>query len=368
VGLFLLTGCFGGRALRHESWPNLTVVDDTIYAANLEHVQALNAETGKLYWSFPDENDNDSGPFYSKPVLASEFGDHGLLLIAGFKDQTVYALSLGESPAERPDELWTFTGAAGQYVGSGVVADNLFLIGNGDGKVYALDLANGKEPVWSFQTGDRVWATPVVIDDTVYIASLDHHLYAVDLATGAEKWQVTMNGSISATPVMVGEHIWVGDFAKTLYQIDLQSHEIVWSLELDNWLWATPVVDEANAVLYFADVSGYVYALDTQTHEMLWDEPAFVDDIVHSRPVLNASGNLLYVAGYEKGGIHAINAETGAQMNWGEVQENPGRLPGDLVLEDGRLYSMPILVQERIQAWDFESGAILWSYPSQDAK
>ncbi len=53
--------------------------------------------------------------------------------------------------------------------------------------------------------------------------------------------------------------------------------------------------------LYFADVGGHVYALDTETHEMLWREPALIEDVLRSRPALNADGSLLYVAGYEKG-------------------------------------------------------------------
>ncbi len=126
----ILTGC-GGGGLRHESWPGLLVDNGTIYAANLERVQAFNAETGKLLWSFPEETQKGQQPFYSTPVLAEDYGPHGLLLIAGYKDKTVYALNLGESRAERPDLLWTFTQAAGQFVGSGVVAGGKFIIGNG---------------------------------------------------------------------------------------------------------------------------------------------------------------------------------------------------------------------------------------------
>jgi len=365
LALTLLTGC-GGGGLRHESWPGLSVVDGTIYAANLERVQAFNAETGKLYWSFPDEGDKNVRPFYSTPVLASEFGVHGLLLIAGFKDQTVYALELAESPAERPDDpLWTFAGAAGQYVGSGVVAGDLFLIGNGDGKVYALRLQDGSL-AWSFAAGDRVWATPVVIEDVAYIASLDHHLYAVDLATGEERWRLATAGSISGTPAFIDGYLWVGDFAKTLYQIDLQTRKIAWSFQAENWLWATPVVDGVH--LYFADVGGYIYALDTETHTMLWDTPVFVDDTIHGRPVLSADGSSLFVAGYEKGEIYVVDTETGALMNWGVKQQNPGRLPGDLAADAERLYTMPILVKERIQAFDLETGKIEWTYPLEQAE
>ena len=164
VLLAALSGCAGG--VRYESWPGLIVDEGTIYAANLERVQAFTAETGKLLWSFPDEIGKNVRPFYSTPVLAKEYGANGLLLIAGYKDKTVYALALGASRAERPDVAWQFASAAGQYVGSGTVADGMFIIGNGDGNVYALSLDDGSL-VWTLSTKDRVWATPVVVEDTV---------------------------------------------------------------------------------------------------------------------------------------------------------------------------------------------------------
>lgn len=359
----VLGGCAGGK-LRHESWPGLIVDDGVIYAANLERVQAFNAETGKWLWSYPEETDKNLRPFYSTPVLAADSGTHGLLLIAGYKDKTVYALSLGESRAERPDPLWTFAEATGQYVGSGVVADRKFIIGNGDGYVYALNLADGTL-AWKYPTKDRVWATPVVVEDTVYIASLDHRLYAVDVATGAERWQIPMGGAIAATPVYIDGALWVGDFSSTLSQIDLATHQVVWTFTANDWLWATPIADGTR--LYFADVGGYVYALDTATHEMLWNAPTEIDDIIRGRPVLNADGSLLYVAGYKKGVIHALDTKTGAVMSWwGEETKNPGRLPGDLATDEINLYAMPILVDTRIQALELATGKSVWTYPATE--
>ncbi len=360
----VLSGCAGG-SLRHESWPGLIVNDGIVYAANLERVQAFNAETGKWLWSYPEETDKNVRPFYSTPVLAADYGAHGLLLIAGYKDKTVYALSLGESPAERPDLLWTFAEAAGQYVGSGVVADGKFILGNGDGSVYALDLADGTL-AWKYPTKDRVWATPVVVEDTVYIASLDHRLYAVDLVTGAERWQIPMGGAISATPVHIDGALWVGDFSSTLSQVDLATQQVVWTFTANDWLWATPIADGTH--LYFADVGGYVYALDTATREMLWSAPTEIDDAIRSRPILNPDGNLLYVAGYKKGLIHALDTKTGAVMSWwGGEPNKPGRLPGDLAADKATLYMMPILVDARIQALELATGKSVWTYPAVES-
>lgn len=359
VLLALLSGCAGG-GLRHESWPGLTVDEGTIFAANLERVQAFNAETGKLLWSYPDEADKDLRPFYSTPVLAKDYGDHGLLLMAGYKDKTVYALGLGESRAERPDVVWTFAQATGQYVGSGVVADGKYIIGNGDGSVYAINLADGTS-AWTFVTQDRVWATPVVVEDTVYIAALDHHLYAVDLTTGEQRWSLEMGGAIAATPVYANGDLWIGDFSATLYQVDLESRSVAWTYAVEDWLWATPLLNDTT--LYFADVGGHVYALNVETREMVWSEPAFIEDVLRSRPALNADSSLLYVAGYEKGVIHALDTRNGTEMNWGVVARKPGRLPGDLMSDGDHVYAMPVLVQERIQALEPGTGKVLWQYP-----
>lgn len=352
--LIVLSGCQGG--LRHESWPGMSLVDDTLYVANLERVQAVNAETGKVYWSFPPEEDNDVRPFYSTPILAEEHGPYGLLLIAGFKDRTVYALQLGESPTERPDELWRYNSAGGQYVGGGTIFNDLFIIGNGDGTVYALNIADGNL-AWSFETSDRIWAAPITVDGVAYVASLDHFLYALDAATGAELWRIEMQGAMAATPVYANGSIWIGDFSSTLYRVNLETHSVEWTYDVEEWLWATPVVD--GSTLYIVDVGGNIYAFDTETNAIVWSRSGAIADIVHGQPVLNDDGTRLYVAGFEKGEIHVIDTESGNLVRtW--TQKDAGRLPGDLVTDGARLYTLPILVPDRIQAFDLFTGDRLW--------
>ncbi|MDF1515615.1 MAG: PQQ-like beta-propeller repeat protein [Anaerolineae bacterium] len=354
IMLVAFAGCQGG--LRHESWPGMTVVDDVIYVANLERVQALNSESGKVYWSFPPESDKDLRPFYATPVLAEDVGPYGVLLIAGYKDRTVYALKLGESPAERPDELWRFDGAGGQFVAGGVLYNKSFIIGNGDGSVYALDIETG-DMLWSYLTGDRVWATPVVVGDAVYVASLDHYLYCLDAATGSELWKMEMQGAMAATPVATAGSLWVGDFSSTLYRINLESHTVEWTYSTKDWIWATPVLHDTT--MYLVDVGGSLYAINTETDALIWTKLDAIDDIVHGRPAFNEDYSRLFVGGYEQGEIHVINTENGAIVNtW--TQKNAGRLPGDLISADGRLYTMPIMISERIQAFDQYSGDLVW--------
>ncbi len=360
VLVLILVGC--GRGVgRQVSWPGMIVVDGTVYAAALERVVALDAETGEAWWTYPEveSRNNGIGPFYATPVLDES---RRMLIVAGFEDKAVYALALGETPADPPTLRWTFTDAQGQYVGSGTLTEQLFLIGNGDGRVYALRLDDG-ELAWSFVTNDRVWATPLVVDSTVYVASLDHHLYALDVETGQEKWRLPTQGAIAATPVYYDGSLWIGDFASTLYRVDPERGNVLWSREVEDWLWATPVVYQG--ILYVVDVGGNVYALDLARQEMVWAEPARVGDVVHARPVVVPEQGILLVAGYNRGEIHAVDLESGSLLNWGAVlpDAEKGRLPGDLVTDGTRLFLMPTLVRARVQALDLSSGKLLWVYP-----
>lgn len=369
IGLLLLvvvalSGCARGGE-RHESWPNLMVHEGMVYAANLETVVALDAESGDLLWFYPPEDVNeDRGPFYTEPAWAapSEPYPHGLLIVAGFKDQRIYGLALDADASQPPKDAWVFAGAEGQYVGNGAVIDDLYIIGNGDGTVYALSLADGTEQ-WSLQTQDRVWARPVVIGNTVYVASLDHNLYAVDVQSGELVWERQLEGAVAATPVVADEALWVGDFTNHLYKIDPRDGDILWQETYENWLWATPLVDDGR--LYFATVGGQVYALDATSETMLWDAPVDIGDgeVISAQPVLNADGSLLFVATYERGEIHAIDVEDGALLKWGSAVDDPGRLPGDIVTDGERLYTMPIMIQDRLRVFNLKDGSLAWTYP-----
>ncbi len=369
----LLTGCGGG--VRQESWPGLSVVEDVVYAAASSQVVALNATTGEELWVFPEKANQRIGPFYAVPVWAEA---HELLLVAGYKDQAIYALRTAPGLTDEARVVWRFPpaseangfrfpwegatthGAQGQYVAAGVLADDLFLIGNGDGRLYALHVADGSL-AWSFVTQDRIWASPVVVGDVVYITSLDKHLYALNLADGTLRWSVETAGAIGATPTLVGDRLWVGDFTGTLYEIAREDGRVLWTFKGENWFWASPL--EYDNILYLADVSGNIYALDLETRQEIWPR-VNVDDSVRGRLVLDVENTRLLAPGYQRGIIHAINTRQGVLESWGETLEKPGRLPGDLLTDGEHIYTMPILIPQQVQVFDLLSGQLLWEYPS----
>ncbi len=365
VMLLVLSGCRGRT--RQESWPGLTAADGTIYAADVGHIVALDSETGDLRWLwFPGEREDSRIGFYAAPVLDEE---RSLLLVAGFRNQTVYAIELGEGPQDIPTLVWSFPGAAaaqgarGQYVSNGTLTGDSFFIGNGDGYVYALDVADGSLE-WSFATGDRIWSSPLVVDEVVYVASLDGYLYALEAESGRELWRRESSGAIAMSPVLANGNIWYGDFGDHIYEIDPETGQLLWSYEGESWFWATPVVQ--NNVLYFADVQGKVIALNANSHQILWE--AQEETIFRGQGVLSPEGDVLLLPGYERGRIHAFETETGEGLPWGEVSDEARRLPSSLTLQGGRLLAMPIFTDARVLAFDLDRETLLWQYPSAEGE
>jgi outer membrane protein assembly factor BamB len=207
--------------------------DETLYCLNLE---------GKERWKFKIQ-----GPIYGSPAVAD-----GRTFVAGC-DSNVHVLDVAKGTELLAVELGGQTGATAAvaanriYVGtmsndvqavdwkagqvawtfrpekraqafrsSAAVTDALVVIGSQDKRVYALKRDDGKE-AWSFATGGRVDASPVVAGGRVYAASLDGKLYVLDLKTGQQLQKIALDGPVSASPAVAGGRLLIGTQKGTLY-------------------------------------------------------------------------------------------------------------------------------------------------------
>jgi outer membrane protein assembly factor BamB len=67
-----VSGCTGGA--RATSWTGLTVVDGTVYAADLDKIAALDAATSETLWTFPEDTQNDPrGVFQATPTVGEGY-------------------------------------------------------------------------------------------------------------------------------------------------------------------------------------------------------------------------------------------------------------------------------------------------------
>ena len=63
-----------------------------------------------------------------------------------------------------------------------VIAGNRVVVGSDDGRLYLLDLRDGRS-VWSYDLGGRVPGSPAVVDGRILVISEDGVVFAFGAAT-----------------------------------------------------------------------------------------------------------------------------------------------------------------------------------------
>ncbi len=357
--LLSASGCAGG--VRATSWTGLTAVGDRLYVADLQQARAVDATSGETLWTFPRNPDEDNqGLFYAAPAVneAEQVFFASQLTTGGFFSQRksiVWALD-----AENGEELWRFEGATGMYVEGGALGDNLFVIGNGDGNVYALDRERGSLQ-WTFETGHRVWSTPLIVSDTVYVGSMDRKLYALDLDTGDVKWAFQRKGAFASRPVLKDGTLYIGAFNNAFYAIDAEAGTERWRFEGEDWFWGSPAIH--GDTVYAVDVKGRVYAFDAESGEDQLLQSLITDKnqpvSVRAGAAISEDGDQLFVS-TESGTVYALDTTDGF-VNWSRPAE--GRGLSDPVVDDSLVYQSLISGTPRIRALQTEEGREAWAFP-----
>lgn len=311
---FVLSGCSSAaNMLTGSSWPGIAASETTIYVAFGPHVYAVDPDTGREIWRFPDEASRNQ-TFYAAPAVSEA------VIVVGDYNDSLYGLD-----PESGNLIWTFKNDSGaRYIGGATIDGDRVYAGSVDGTVIALDLATG-DPVPGadpFTAGRDIWSTPVVDGDVVYVSSLDKHIFALDADTLELLWQYPPNGdpgdpemgAIVATPTLYHGILYFGSFNNRLYALDTQTRSVLWTYPTDNWIWSSPLLDDETGFLVCGDLDGNVFALNPDTGAEEWRFK--VDGPVVGAPVLDYledGTRIAYIAAgtSEGNNLYVLNLETG---------------------------------------------------------
>lgn len=348
-----VSGCAGG-GVRPMSWTGLTITGGRLYAADLEQIQVLEAADGDPVWSYPrDPQEDRRGVFYATPavdeervIVASQVPGGGFFSVP---KNVVWALD-----RETGEDLWSFDGATSQYIEGGALGEGVFVIGNTDGNVYALDAESGALK-WMFETGHHVWATPLIVGGTVYVGSMDRHLYALSLSDGEVHWAFNAGGAFAGTPALRDGTLYIGAFDDKLYAIDADTGTERWHFEGENWFWGGPAT--YGDIVYATDVNGNVYAVDAETGEQIWRQ--VLETEVRAGPAMAEDGSRLFVNSQD-GTLHALSSADGFVM-WS--RESEGQSLSRPVVSGAVVYEVLIFGPQRIKALHVDNGREIWVYP-----
>ena len=375
--LLSASGCVCG-SVQATSWTGMTLKDGKIYVADLEQIQVLGTD-GELFQSIvPKDQESDGNNTAGLIYVAPAIGE-GYLIVAGqtlagrlFSPATNSVVKLD---IETGNIIWRFDGArGGQYIEGGAISGGTFVIGNSNGSVYALDTDTG-ELKWTLETGHRVWATPLIVEDTVYIGSMDRNLYALSLSDGTVLWKFSAQGAFASTPALQDGILYIGTFGNRVYAIDADDGTEVWRFPAekpgDSWFWGSPAVD--GDAVYAVDVKGTVYKLNAETGEEIWPSASKLtpkqnekNAPVRGGPALTEDGSTLLISS-QNGSLYALSTTDGSQQ-WSAESDGQGYVTP--VVDGDVVYETQIRGAYRVRALELLDGgerySELWVYPTPE--
>ena len=304
---------------RHEAelagLGNPVVVDGVVYVGTANIMNALDARTGALLWSYGTD-----GILWGSPLV-----DDGAVYFGPF-NRHVYAVD-----ARAGTLLWRY--AAEHDVSAMAVADGMIYASTENGPLIALEAQSG-EMAWSHQPeGEVGW--PGVGDGVVYLGT-ETHLLILDartgrvlsrLETGRFFWHLVLVDGVLYGATVTQDPVGLGH---AVHAFDPATGEGIWSYETDDGVAVAPVVEDG--VAYVGSQDGYLYALDSQTGELVWRYWIEDDDAVWGRPTL-ADGTVYF--GSAGCCAYALDAATG-QLLW--RYETGGLVSTPAVSADGTVY------------------------------
>ncbi len=151
-------------------------------------------------------------------------------------------VAAGALPAQ-PELKWTFAAEDG-FVATAAIAGGTVYAAALDGRLYALDLATGKER-WRYQAGDAIKSSPLLADGAVYFGDEAGNLHAVDAATGEKRWVFAAAVPRTSAPARAGDCVLAGSYDNRLYCVDPKTGKAAWALETQGYVHGTPAVTAA---------------------------------------------------------------------------------------------------------------------------
>lgn len=205
------------------SYSSPVVVNGVLYVGNLDgRLYAIDATTGLLRWYF-----QTGGPLTSSP----QPGLTGEALYTGSNDGYVYAISLAPQPDAKPGagvhqpqrRLWRFKTRDWVNSSPRLLGERLFVGGN-DKKLYCMEVAHGKQ-VWEASMKGPSVAIPALYKNLVLSGGGrgDGAVYAFQQSDGAVFWTYQTGGKIEADPVVVANLLYVASTDGHLYAFEINS-------------------------------------------------------------------------------------------------------------------------------------------------
>ncbi len=164
-------------------------------------------------------------------------------------------------------ERWAFK-TDGMVISSAAQGEQKVVVGDETGKVYCLDLNNGR-PLWTFYARNAVYSTPAIANGKVVFGSCDGSIYCLQLHDGKKLWEYKTNHTVMGTPLINNNTVYIGGTDGCYRSLNLTTGKLNWQFcELKGYVESSPIL--YNGKLIFGAWDTYLYALNSANGKLVW--------------------------------------------------------------------------------------------------
>ena len=197
--------------------------EDVLFTTDNGTAYRYNA-TGKKIWETQTRKSTICSPAMSDDLFIIGNNDGEIIALNSNTGDSVYVEKVG-----------------GQFFSGITISDNKIYAGNENGNVYALNLQDG-ELQWEFETGARISMNPAIDEENIFIGNLKGSLYSINKNNGELNWEKDFNGILNITPLVTKNYIILPDVLFAFHLVDKTTGDIIKSIPLEGRAKLSPVI------------------------------------------------------------------------------------------------------------------------------
>ena len=212
----------------------ISIDDDVLFTTEIGAAYRYNS-SGKKIWET-----HTRIPTRSSPAMTDS------LFIFGNDEGEIIALNSSDGDSAYVQKI------GGSFQSGLTISDDIIYAGNENGKIYAMNVEDG-EIIWQLDTGARIMMNPAVGEQNVLVGNLAGIFFSLNKSNGTENWRSSFRGILNSTPLVTENLIILPDVLFAIHLLNKQSGEVLKSIQLDGRAKLSPVIHKNILFIGFDD-------------------------------------------------------------------------------------------------------------------